>query len=306
MPWVGGGSSYDSAMGKPRGKSTRFASQRPSGSNSDRRRKPSYKKRFGQHHLRHGGLCRPLLEYLRPDGRTVVEIGPGGGVLTAELLSDAARVIALEVDVEWAAHLRRVLPSDRLSVWVVDALDFPWQRLPGPTLVTGNLPFNVGTPIIESVLTQVGTVDRAAFMVQKEVAERLVAKPGDAAYGALSVLVSAQAEVTYLGSLSARSFRPPPRVDAAYVGFSLRRSMAPEDAQTLRAVVHQAFAQRRKTLRNSLSSGWGKGLTDSVLTTAGIDGGRRAETLSLEEFQRLRVVHSRFADGEGDASPGLS
>lgn len=313
------GSSYHLPMGKPRGKTARPSSTRSSAEGKSGRkpgdqhrkpggtnRKPSYKKRFGQHHLRHGGLCRPLLEYLCPEGRAVVEIGPGGGVLTAELLSDAARVIALEVDLEWAAHLRRALPSDRLSVWVADALSFSWERLPSPMLVTGNLPFNVGTPIIESVLAQVGTVDRAAFMVQKEVAERLVAQPGDPAYGALSVLVAAQAQVRYLGSLAARSFRPPPRVDAAYVGFELRQDASREDGDTLRTVVHQAFAQRRKTLRNSLSSGWGKDLTEPILAAANIDGRRRAETLSLEEFQRLRDVHRRLSAQIEGVSPGLS
>lgn len=256
--------------------------------------KPSLKKRFGQHHLRHGGLCRPLVDYLAPAARTVVEIGPGGGVLTAELLAAQARVIALEVDCEWAAHLRRALPTDELSVWVTDARTFPWQRLRPATLVTGNLPFNVGTHLIEAVLGHPETIERAAFMVQKEVADRLVAQPGDSAYGALSVLVAAQAEVSYLGTIAARSFRPPPKVDASYVGFELSTNLSKDERAGLRRVVHQAFAQRRKTLRNSLASGWGRDVTDAVLGHAGVDGKRRAETLGVEEFRRLCAAEAEL------------
>jgi len=102
---------------------------------------PVLKKRLGQHHLRDGGLCRPLLEFLEPAGARVVEIGPGGGVLTAALLDAGARVIGLELDREWAFVLRRRHPECR--VVVADALDVAWDRLPAPTLVAGNLPFNV-------------------------------------------------------------------------------------------------------------------------------------------------------------------
>lgn len=262
--------------------------------------RPSLKKRFGQHHLRGGELCRPLLDYLDPAGRTVVEIGPGGGVLTGELLAAGAKVIALEVDSEWAAHLKRALPSDDLSVMVTDARTFPWSRLAPPALITGNLPFNVGTHLIDAVLAHGGIIERAAFMVQKEVAERLVARPGDAAYGALSVLAAARARVRYLGHLSAASFRPPPKVDAAYVGFELLPGL-PDGEQGLRRVVHLAFGQRRKTLRNSLGKGWGKDEARAVLAAAEIDGGRRAETLSLAEFQALHGAYRRFVGADGEA-----
>lgn len=258
--------------------------------------KPSLKKRFGQHHLRGGELCRPLLDYLRPAGRRVVEIGPGGGVLTGELLRLGGRVIALEVDEEWAAHLRRALPSEELSIVVTDARAFPWQRLPKPTAITGNLPFNVATHLIEAILAHGEVIDRCAFMVQKEVAERLVARPGDSAYGALSVLVAAQAKVSYLGTLPASCFRPPPKVDAAYVGFELLPGTDAEARLSFRRLVHLAFGHRRKTLRNCLASGWGKTVAAEVLEAASIDGGRRAETLALQELRTLHAASSRHPD----------
>ncbi len=241
-------------------------------------------------------MCRPLLDYLQPAGRRVVEIGPGGGVLSAELLRLGARLIALEVDEEWALHLKRALPDPRLSIVVTDARRFPWQRLPKPTLITGNLPFNVATHLIEAVLSHGEVIDRAAFMVQKEVAERLVAHPGDAAYGALSVLVAAQAKVRYLGTLPAQSFRPPPKVDAAYVGFELQSGAPQDERLAFRRLVHLAFGHRRKTLRNCLASGWGKAVAADVLRAAAIDGGRRAETLDLEEFRVLYAASVAHAD----------
>ncbi len=183
---------------------------------------PFLKKNLGQHHLRDGALCRPLVDYLAPRGRRVLEIGPGGGVLTAELLAAGARLIACEIDLEWAFELRRRFAGrhfagGRVATVALDALDLDWRRLPSPTLVAGNLPFNVATRLIAGLLPCSETVPRAAFMVQKEVAERLAAGPGEAAYGALSVLASAQAEIRLLGTVRPGSFRPPPKVSAAFV-----------------------------------------------------------------------------------------
>lgn len=271
--------------------------------------RPIYKKSLGQHHLRSGELCRPLLDFLAEDGladdaeplggRRVLEIGPGAGVLTRELVRLGARVTALEVDEEWAEVTRRQVPE--AEVIVADALRHPWHELPAPTLVTGNLPFQVATPIVGDLLTaasaEPGRLPRIGVMVQKEVAERLVAGPGDGAYGALSVHVRATAEARWLGAVAAGSFRPPPRVDAAFVGLVPHAPTGlPEDAgreervdrlESLREVVHQAFSHRRKTLRNSLGAGWGKKEAAAALERAGIDPRRRAETLDVEEFVAL-------------------
>ncbi|RMH20160.1 MAG: 16S rRNA (adenine(1518)-N(6)/adenine(1519)-N(6))-dimethyltransferase, partial [Acidobacteria bacterium] len=177
--------------------------------------RPPLKKGLGQHHLRSGALCRPLVRFLRPAGRTVIEIGPGGGVLTAELLAAGARVVACELDLPWAFHLRRALGADpALSILAHDALALAAGRLPAGTLAAGNLPFNVATAILQRLLEQAPAVEAMAFLLQKEVAERLLAAPGTKAYGALSVLVQARADASLLGTVKPGSFVPPPKVAA--------------------------------------------------------------------------------------------
>ncbi len=254
---------------------------------------PSLKKKLGQHHLVDGALCRPLIQFLsRPgqslEGQRVLEIGPGGGVLTRELLAAGARVLGWELDPAWAATLRHRLPDPRLSLAVADALDLPWHRLPAPTLVAGNLPYNVATAILERLLPHHERVPKAAFLLQKEVAERLVAKPGDDAYGSLSVIVAAYAEAQLLGRVRPGSFRPPPKVDSAFVGLTLHAPPLPaEQMPAFVDLVRLAFNQRRKTLRNALAAGWGRERAEEVLRRAGVDGGRRAEEVGLEELVRL-------------------
>jgi 16S rRNA (adenine1518-N6/adenine1519-N6)-dimethyltransferase len=247
---------------------------------------PTLKKRWGQHHLRDGDLCRPLLRFLDPAGARVVEIGPGGGVLTERLLAAGARVLACEVDPEWAFHLHRRLPAAAVAVF--DALDLDWSRLRAPVLAAGNLPFQVATRLIEQLLPHAAVVERAAFMVQKEVAERLVAVPGEPAYGSLSVLAAAQASVRYLGTVAPGSFRPPPKVAAAFVGFELRPPpFPPERLPAFTGLVRLAFAQRRKTLRNALAAGWGRERAEAVLAAVGLDRRCRAESLPLATFVAL-------------------
>lgn len=254
-------------------------------------RPPPLKKALGQHHLIDGALCRPLLGFLEPAGRRVVEIGPGGGVLTAELLRAGARVIGWELDLAWAAELRRRLTGPDLRLVAGDALEIDWTRFPSPTLVAGNLPYNVATVVIERLLPHHATVPRAAFLVQKEVADRLAARPRDEAYGSLSVLAAAWAQVRLLSRVRPGSFRPPPKVDSAFVGFELHPPpLPPEDMPAFVAFVRLAFAQRRKTLRNALAAGWGRERAERVLATAGLRERVRAEELGLEEFLGIWAV----------------
>lgn len=259
---------------------------------------PPLDKRLGQHHLRDGLLCRPLVEYLAPAGHRVVEIGAGGGVLTAELVAAGGRVVACEVDLGWALTLRRRLAGRQVSgraddrnpprVVVLDALCLDWRRLEAPTLVTGNLPFAIATRVIEGLLPNAATVPRAAFMVQREVAQRLVASPGDSAYGSLSVLVRAQAVATYLGTLAPASFRPPPKVAAGLIGLELVPPPVPAaHMPAFTRLVRLAFAMRRKTLRNSLASGLGRERSDEILRGAGMEDRCRAESLDVASFVKL-------------------
>ncbi len=259
------------------------------------RRRPRLDKRLGQHHLVDGRLCRPVVDWLLPvqagpavaSSATVLEIGPGGGVLTRELLATGAKVLAAELDLHWAAYLARER-HPRLSLVALDAMEIDPTRLPAGTLVAGNLPYNVGTAILERLLPHHEQIARIGVMVQKEVADRLVARPGDKAYSALSVLVAARAEARMLAIVKPGSFRPPPKVTSAFVGLTLRAPSVPESAMpAVERTIKAAFGQRRKTLRNSLGSVFGRDEALAMLSAADIDPIRRAETLSLADFVRL-------------------
>lgn len=223
----------------------------------------------------------------------MLEIGPGGGVLTRELLATAATVVGWELDDAWAAELPRRLGAascGNLRLVVADALELPWTRLPPQTLVAGNLPYNVATVLLRRMLEHAGTrVARAGVLVQREVAQRLAAEPGSRDYGALSVLVAARADVRILGRVKPGSFRPPPKVESAFVGLVPKTPPLPEsDMGSFTATVHAAFAQRRKKLRNALAvAGCSKPQVEQALNSAGLDAEARAEQLALGDFVRL-------------------
>jgi 16S rRNA (adenine1518-N6/adenine1519-N6)-dimethyltransferase len=246
---------------------------------------PYLKKHLGQHHLKQGHLCGPLIDFLAPRDRTVIEVGPGGGVLTDQLLAAGARVIAIELDTSWAIEMMQRLADREFDLVVGDALELRWSGVPAGTLAAGNLPFGVSTRVIDCVLSQPSRIPKAGFMVQKEVADRLRAGPGDKAYGALSVLTSARSTVTFLGRVMPGSFEPPPKVEGAYVGFEIKE---PEVGATpwsqFALTVHLAFSQRRKQLRNVLASRWGRDLTDEVLERARVTPSSRAEELEIADF----------------------
>ena len=249
---------------------------------------PYLKKRLGQHHLKQGDICRPLVEFLHGSGSLVVEIGPGGGVLTQQLLADGAQVIGLEFDMSWAVTLRSRVPDKHLGLVVCDALQFDWSRLPVGTLLAGNLPFGISTRLIDMTLRQGRSIPRAGFMIQKEVADRLLAAPGQKSYGGLTVLTAARSTVSSLGRVAAGSFHPPPKVDAAFIGLeTISPVVSPDEWEEFESTVHLAFSQRRKQIRNVLASRWSHRLVDNVLDRAEMIPTRRAEELSLEDFVRL-------------------
>lgn len=245
-------------------------------------------KALGQHHLLHPELCRPAVRFLSPAGRLVVEVGPGGGVLTGELLAAGARVAAWELDLGWAVELRRLLQGESLSVVVADAVGLPWGRLPPGSLAAGNLPFNVATRILTGLLLEGRDVERAAFLLQREVAERLLVPIGGRRLGALAVLASMRARVTALGRVRPGSFRPPPKVEGLFLALELcPPPVAWEELPALLATLQAAFGQRRKTIRNSLAAAWGREAAERALADAGLDPGARAELLSDAELLAL-------------------
>lgn len=248
---------------------------------------PRKKKKLGQHHLRDGALCRPAVDYLQPlTGADVVEIGPGGGVLTKQLLdAGAAGVLGLELDAEWAAELE-ARGWVGLSLWVGDALDYDWRSVDAGCRIVGNLPYNIASPLMERLLDDAAPGTRCAFLVQKEMADRWCAAPGDPDYGSFSVLMAARCtERRRLAKVKAGSFDPPPKVESAFVGLQLGRR--PEAWSHFKQTVRDAFQQRRKTVLNSLSAALGKQASRDALERAGIDPSVRAERLDVTDFERL-------------------
>jgi 16S rRNA (adenine1518-N6/adenine1519-N6)-dimethyltransferase len=250
---------------------------------------------LGQHFLRDPGIAHAIVDLVEPTSRDrVVEIGPGEGALTTELARRAGHVTALEVDRDLAARLRaRAL--DRLEVLEADARTWDYAALTRPdggrVLVVGNLPYSVGKPILEALVTARTAIDEMALMLQREVAERVAAPPGSKVYGSLSVLTQLYCEVRLALRVPPGAFRPPPKVDSAVVHLRVlpgpRVSLS--DERRFHTVVRAAFAQRRKMLANALAAGLGLALEHARALTsrAGIDPRRRAETLTIDDFARL-------------------
>jgi 16S rRNA (adenine1518-N6/adenine1519-N6)-dimethyltransferase len=215
----------------------------------------------------------------------VVEIGPGGGVLTDLLLKESASVLAVELDPEWAFALRERSGDRAPELAVADAMAIQWERVPAGALVSGNLPYEIASALIRKLLPMHPRVPRFAFLVQREVAERFVARPRTKAYGLLSVLAAAWSDARLLGIVARGSFRPPPKVEGAFIGFTLKPPpLVDSEMPAFVETVELAFSQRRKTLRNALASGWGRERAEAVLEAAGVDRRTRAEEIGLETF----------------------
>jgi 16S rRNA (adenine1518-N6/adenine1519-N6)-dimethyltransferase len=252
------------------------------------------KKSFGQHFLLDLNLTAKIARIVEPlEDFAVIEVGPGPGGLTRALLdAGAGKVIAIEKDRRFAPLLAELaeVAEDRLRVVEADALSVDETALlaehaPGlPAKIVANLPYNVATPLLVKWLTGPFTSAAMALMFQKEVADRIAAQAGDAAYGRLSVLAQAVCEARVPMTLPARAFTPPPKVDSAVVRLTPRPDRpSPGTLSALERVTAAAFGQRRKMLRSSLKALGGVALCEA----AGIDPNARAETIEVEGFLRL-------------------
>jgi 16S rRNA (adenine1518-N6/adenine1519-N6)-dimethyltransferase len=256
---------------------------------------PRPRKHLGQHFLIDANISRKIvtLAALAP-GDTVLEIGPGRGALTRLLCERASRVIAIEVDRDLHAHLRDTLADcPALELHQGDALAFPYATVPAGTVVVANLPYNISTPVLFALLEARARFARLILMLQTEVAQRLVAPPGSRAYGVLSVLAQAVADVRIAFTVARTCFRPPPAVGSSVVRVEFPHRMPVEiaDMATFTAIVRAAFAHRRKTLTNSLrDEGFAPSAVAAALAEAGIAAGDRAERLSIADFARLSAA----------------
>jgi 16S rRNA (adenine1518-N6/adenine1519-N6)-dimethyltransferase len=251
------------------------------------------RKRFGQHFLHDPGVLRRIVAAIDPrPGERVVEIGPGQGALTLPLLERCGRVEAIEIDRDLAPLLAaRAEGRGELVIHCADVLDVDFKALHGggaKLRICGNLPYNISTPLLFHLLASRDVVADMHFMLQKEVVDRMVAPPGGKAYGRLTVMLAAACTATSLFRVGRGAFQPPPAVDSAVVRLVPHAAdpfPLPDPARFAR-VVAAAFSMRRKTLRNSL-----RGLIDAAqFDAAGIEAGRRPETLAPAEFARLAAL----------------
>lgn len=249
---------------------------------------------WGQNFLGDEGVLNEIADGARIEkGEIVVELGPGLGHLTAVLAARGASVVAVERDRDMVRVLNeRKLANVRVVEGNAAETDFAKVAGTSPVTVIGNLPYHLSSPILFEVLDQHRSVKRAVFTLQQEVVTRLSADPGGRDYGILSVLLGLHFTVEELLHLPRHLFHPPPNVDSAVVLLEHREKPRAEivDDARFRKVVKAAFAQRRKTLINSLQSDKQLATKEQyakALSDAGIDPQRRAETLSVEEFAAL-------------------
>ncbi len=246
------------------------------------------KRAFSQNFLVSRSAVERIVEALapRPDELTV-ELGPGLGTLSAALLRAGANVLAIERDRDMLEVLARELGGvERFTVREGDATTVDFEALSrerGPIALCGNLPYAVTGQILRNVIAHRAALSRAVGMVQREVRDRLLAKPGTKEYGALTVFVQASFAVEPVVRVPAGAFHPPPKVESAVVRLVPHATPRAEETESFRAVVHAAFGARRKTLRNALRQIG----AERALELAGIDGQRRGETLSIEELAAL-------------------
>ena len=243
------------------------------------------RKRFGQHFLTDGAIIDAIVQAIAPQpGELMVEIGPGLAALTQPLVERLGRLTVIELDRDLALRLRLhgqldVIESDVLKVdftQVAHALGATKIR------VVGNLPYNISTPILFHLLEHVGVIADQHFMLQKEVIDRMVAKPATSDYGRLSVMLQWRYAMDNVLFVPPQSFDPPPRVDSAVVRMVPRATPVALQPKLLEELVQVAFSQRRKILRNTL----GRWLEERGFTGS-FDVQRRAEEVSVDEFVAL-------------------
>ena len=262
------------------------------------------KKRFGQNFLTDQHAARTIAEAATtPPGGTVLEIGAGLGALTRPLLERAARVVSIEFDRDLVpiltAEMAEPIAAGTLTVIEGDAMDVDWAGQlaagPGPRVLAGNLPYLITGKLIERAVQLADVVDRAVFMIQSEVADRLAARPDADAYGALGVFVQAAFEVKRILTVKGGAFYPRPEVDSAVVLLVPHRPRRAAETPAFRAAVKAAFGARRKTLRNAWKGlyDWSREELEANAAEAGIDLTARGETLAVEDFARIAGIAGR-------------
>ena len=247
------------------------------------------RKRFGQHFLHDNNIIDKILRAVAVcEGENFLEIGPGQGALTFPLLQLCKRLTAIELDRDLIPILNNQAGKyGDLEIINADILNFELNTLPGdqPYRIVGNLPYNISTPLMFHLLKSINRIQDMHFMVQKEVAQRIVASVGDDHYGRLSIMMQYQCDCQYLFEVAPGCFTPPPKVDSAII--RLLPSPLPKfdvgDKQLFSKIVQTAFGQRRKTISNSLKTI----VSTEIFDRCNIDRRLRAENLGGQDFAEL-------------------
>lgn len=274
------------------------------------------KKAFGQNFLVNERVFRAIVDATVVTNEDwIVEIGAGLGTLTARLAERVpeGKVIALERDPDMVMVLRSELGNvENVQIEAVDALAYDvamvarWRG--EKVAVAGNLPYHIAAPLMFKMVEKRAAITRAVVMIQKEMADRIVASPGTKEYGALGVMLCTYMDAKTVAKVGPGSFVPPPKIDSTVLRLTPLPHGGPRvainDEAHYAAVVHAGFGQRRKTLRNSLRAAFNDDAVEAAFTATGIDGGRRAETLEIAEFAALA---NHIAATERKASaPGIA
>ena len=253
------------------------------------------RRRFGQNFLVDGAVVSRIVDVVDPQrDERMIEIGPGRGALTRPLLERLNHLHVVEIDRDLARALRAEFPAARLSVHEQDALRFDFAQLGSELRVIGNLPYNISTPLLFHLARSAAFLRDIHVMLQREVVERMVARPSSSAYGRLSVMIQYRFELEPLMTIAASAFRPVPKVESAVVRMVPFRGLPHRARDEVRfgRMVTAAFSQRRKTLRNAL-----KGYIDAEgFRRLGLDAALRPQDLAVADFVRL-ADYAANADG---------
>ena len=258
------------------------------------------RKRFGQHFLVDGSVIDRIVDAIDPQpGQPLVEIGPGRGALTGPLLERCQALTVIELDRDLAVRLRR---TPGLEVIEADVLDVDFAALPAAAAgrklrVVGNLPYNISTPILFHLLEASPAIEDQHFMLQKEVVDRIAAKPGNKDYGRLTVMLQWRYRIEPLLDVPPEAFEPPPRVDSAVLRMTPLPIRDDVDPALLRELVTVGFSQRRKLLRHTVGR-W----LDARGSNQPFDLQRRAEEVPVDEWIALAIAHKKKTP-EGSAPP---
>lgn len=251
------------------------------------------RKRFGQNFLHDPGIINQIIRSINPvEKNHLVEIGPGQGALTADLLASGCRLNAIELDRDLIPILEgKFSHIKHFHLQQADALEFDYsslQQRDEKLRIVGNLPYNISTPLIFHLLSYHQLISDMHFMLQLEVVNRLAASPGSKTYGRLSVMAQYYCQIDALFEVPPEAFDPRPKVQSAIIRLAPydQRPYQADNIKTLDIILRTAFNQRRKTLRNNLKSL----LTEKEIESLDIDPTARAETLSLPEFIKLSNI----------------